>query len=61
MASITTKELEAIEDQLSYELVLIRKFQTYANTCQNAEIKNKCQQIAGIHQQHFDKLMSYLN
>jgi len=59
-ANITTKELSAIEDQLSMEQVLIKKFNSYSELCTDPTLKTKCQQIAGKHQQHFNKLMNYL-
>lgn len=58
--NITTKELSAIEDQLSMEQVLIKKFNSYSELCTDPALKAKCQQIAGKHQQHFNKLMNYL-
>lgn len=61
MATLTTKELSAIEDQLSMEQSLIKKFNTYATMCNDPQIKSKCQQIAQKHQQHYTTLMNHLS
>lgn len=61
MATLTTKELSAIEDQLSMEQTLIKKFNAYATMCTDPQIKTKCQQIAAQHQQHYNTLMNHLN
>jgi len=61
MANLTAKELSAIEDQLGIEQNLIKKYNMYAQTSQDAQIKTKCQQIATRHQGHVDTLMGHLN
>lgn len=61
MATLTTKELSAIEDQLSMEQSLIKKFNAYANMSTDPQIKAKCQQIAQKHQQHYNILMNHLS
>lgn len=61
MATLTTKELSAIEDQLSMEQTLIKKFNAYATMSTDPQIKAKCQQIAQKHQQHYNMLMNHLN
>lgn len=61
MATLTAKELTAIEDQLGVEQNLIKKYQMYATQTQDAQIKQKCDEIAGKHQCHFDTLLGYLN
>lgn len=61
MANLTAKELSAIEDQLGIEQNLIKKYNVYAQTSQDAQIKSKCQEIASKHQCHFDTLMGHLS
>lgn len=61
MATLTSKELTAIEDQLGVEQNLMKKYQMYAQQSQDAQIKQKCQDIAAKHQCHFDTLMGQLN
>lgn len=59
--ALTEKELSAIEDQLSSEKLLIAKFKEYAQQCTDPELKQKCNAIAGKHQTHYEKLLSFLN
>lgn len=61
MANLTAKELTAIEDQLGIEQNLIKKYNMYAQTSQDAQIKTKCQEIATKHQGHFNTLMNHLS
>ena len=61
MANLTTEELRAITDQLKAEQLLVKKFKSYALMSTDAQIKTQCVQIAGKHQHHFDRLLSYLN
>jgi rubrerythrin len=60
MANLTTKELSALEDQLGTEKVLVAKYRSIAAQTTDAQIKSSLEQIAAKHQQHFDKLFSYL-
>ena len=61
MANLTTKELSAIEDQLAIEQTLVKKYQLYAPSSTDPQLKAKCEQIAAKHQTHFDRLISQLN
>ncbi len=61
MANLTTEELRAITDQLKAEQLLVKKFKSYALMSTDAQIKTQCEQIAGKHQHHFDRLLTYLN
>ncbi len=58
--NLTNKELMSLEDQLSQEQVLIKKYRSYATECEDAQLKATCNQIADKHQQHFNILMGYL-
>ncbi len=60
MANLTTKELTALEEQLGSEQVLIKKYHTMASQCTDPALKNRLDSIAGRHQQHYDKLISFL-
>ena len=53
MPNLTAKELGALEDQLSAGKLMIKKYT-------DPQIKTQCEQIAGRHQNHFDRLMGYL-
>lgn len=61
MATLTAKELTAIEDQLGVEQNLVKKYKMYAQQSQDAQLKTKCEEIAAKHQCHFDTLMGHLN
>lgn len=59
--NLTSKELSALEDQLNYESVLIKKYRTFAQQCSDQALKNKCNQIADRHQSHYNTLLGYLS
>jgi rubrerythrin len=61
MANLTSKELTAIEDTLGVEENLIKKYRMYAQNCQDPAIRQKCEEIAGKHQNHFNTLMGHLS
>ena len=61
MANITSKELSAIEDQLNYEQLLIKKYKNYAAMCQDAGLKTTCEQLAAQHKNHYNTILNYIN
>lgn len=61
MANLTTEELKALDDQMSAEQILIKKFKSYSMMSNDPQIKSQCEQIANRHQNHFDRLMGYLS
>lgn len=60
MANLTAKELTALEDQMSHEQTLIKKYQAMACLCSDAQIGQELSSIAGKHQQHFNTLAAFL-
>jgi len=60
MASLTSKELTALEDQLTMEQNIISKYKMYSDTAVDSTIKDKCDCIANKHQQHYNILVSQL-
>ena len=58
---LTNKELIAIEDALSHEQLLVKKFRNHAACAQDPAIKQKAEALADRHKQHFNTLMSHLN
>jgi hypothetical protein len=60
MANITSKELRALEDQLNYEQMLVKKYHTFSTQITDPVLKSKCSEIANKHQQHFNTLLTYL-
>ena len=60
MASLTSKELTALEDQLAMEQNVISKYRMYSHAAVESEIRDKCNCIANKHQKHYDTLISQL-
>ncbi len=61
MANLSTKEVTALEEQLSAERILVAKYRGMASQVTDAVIKNKLNAIASRHQAHFDRIMTFLN
>ncbi len=61
MATLSAKELSAIEDQLTMEQIMVKKYQMYSQSCTDPQLKTKCEQIAAKHQNHYCRLMDQLN
>ena len=59
--NLTSKELSAIEDELSFENNLISKYKNYAETCTDTERKAKYEEAVTRHRKHFDALFSLIN
>ena len=60
MPQLTSKELTALEDQLTMEQNVISKFRMYAQTSVDSEMKNKWECMATKHQKHYDTLITHL-
>ena len=60
MASLTSKELTALEDQIGQEQVLVKKYKAMACLCNDNQIRSSLDCIADKHQQHYDTLMTFL-
>lgn len=58
--ALTAKELTAIEDTLAGEQLLQAKCQAYAQSCEDPELRKKCEMLAGKHQEHYQTLYSFL-
>lgn len=61
MANLTAKELSFLEDQLSMEQLMVKKFKSIAAQSDDPQIKSKCEQIAAKHSEHYSRMMSFLN
>ena len=61
MANLTTKELSLLEEQLSREQNLIKKYKLYALQCGDPQLRTRCEQAAGQHQNHYNTLLNQLN
>ncbi len=60
MAQLTAKELSAINELLTGEAHLVKKFQLLADSTTNPELKSKFSDISNKHQQHFNSIYEYL-
>ena len=60
MASMTSKELTAIEDQLGMEQLMITKYKSIAGMTNDPQLKTKCEQISAKHQEHYNRLFCHL-
>lgn len=59
--SITSKELSWIEDQLTLEQLLIKKYRLASETATDAAIAGKMASIAQRHEQHYNTLLKHLS
>lgn len=60
MSYLSEKELSAINELLSGEELLVKKFQMFAEQTNDAEMKAKFEAIANKHQNHFNMLYDQL-
>ena len=61
MNQLSAKELSALNDLLSEEELLIKKFKMLASQTQDAQLKQEFTEISNKHQGHFNSLYSQLN
>ena len=60
MAQLSEKELGTINDLISEEGLLVKKFQMLAKQTEDAEIKTKYERISNQHQGHLNALYAHL-
>ena len=60
MINLSVKELYAISDQLECEKILIDKYKSYAKACQDDALRDKCLNVASVHEKHYNTLLGYL-
>lgn len=58
---MTTRDLQAISDQLKQEALAVKKCCFYGNQMQDQALKGLTQTLAQHHQQQYDRLYQYLN
>ena len=59
--SFTSKELSWIEDQLSLEQLMVKKYKIAENLTKDEALKIKIRDAGERHQNHYNKLLSHLN
>lgn len=57
---IEMNNLKVIKEQLGYEALMNKKFNTYSTEAQDTTIKTLCNDAANIHRNNFNNLKSYL-
>lgn len=58
--AITTKDILYLKDILSWELLAFKKFHFLAQQVSNTEIKQALDKVGKMHQDHFQRLLPYL-
>ena len=61
MPSMTTKDLQMLEDQLTYESLAVKKCRQYQGMFTDPVLQNVSSNLATHHQQRFQSLLQYLN
>ena len=61
MADLSEKELAALNDSLSEESLLVKKFKRLASQTKDCEISKEFTEISKRHQKHYNELYSLLN
>ena len=60
MSNLSEKELASLNDLLSDEELLVKKFQMLASHATDATVRSEMEEIARRHQSHFNKLYNHL-
>ncbi|MCM0649891.1 hypothetical protein NBE98_16105 [Clostridium swellfunianum] len=58
---LDSNNLKVIQDQISYEALMTKKYNEYASMCTDQNLKNLCNQASQTHKQSFDGLKNYLD
>ena len=61
MSQLSEKELSVLNDLLTEEDLLIKKFQMLAELTEDQEVGAKCTEISQKHQGHFNSLYAQLS
>jgi len=60
MANLTSKELIALDEQISSEQNLVKKYETMASMCSDTKIQQDLNSFASKHRSHYNTLVSFL-
>ena len=60
MANLTSKELTALEEQISGEQILVKKYESMASLCSDTKIQQDLNNFANKHRAHYNTLISFL-
>ncbi len=61
MSNLSEKELSSLNELLSEEELLVKKFDMLASHATDVTVKSEMEEISKRHQAHFNKLYSHLN
>ena len=61
MSELTEQELHIIEDRINQELLLIQKCRAYAQQADDPQVKAKCEQLAGLHRIHCQRMLQCID
>ncbi|WP_166243292.1 hypothetical protein [Paenibacillus turpanensis] len=57
---ITTKDYLYLKDQLSWELIAMKKCRHFAAECMDTEIRDAIDKAGQMHQRHYELLLKHL-
>jgi hypothetical protein len=57
---ISTKDLHYLTDEMSWQLLAMKKCHHFAQEVQNPQIKSAIDRIGQMHQQHYEELLQVL-
>lgn len=57
---ITTKDLLYLTDELSWELLAMKKSHHFSRECQDPEVKDLLDKTGQMHQRHYEALLAFL-
>lgn len=60
MSNLSEKELSALNELLSEEELLVKKFKMLASHAQDATVRSEMEELSMKHQSHFNKLYNHL-
>ncbi len=60
MSNLSEKELSSINELLSEEELLVKKFQMLADHATDPTVRSEMEEISKRHQSHFNKLYNHL-
>lgn len=60
MSDLTVNELMSVKENLHNELLMVKKYKLYAQVCDDPQLRQKCEQVASEHQDHYLRLLNQL-
>lgn len=57
---VTTKDIMYLKDQLSWELLAMKKCRHFAEECSDPDIKQAIDRAGRMHQRHYELLLKHL-